>query len=248
MSLCPINTYPRIMTGRKGRGVRGDETTVGLDFAGALGELKHAGCTLFVTGNVTESVCAAQARKLFGDPSVSHERVLVVTDTVHAQSSEYLPDDVSTDSQSVHLVDYRAPLRSGTVTQDGQSDAATTSSSVDSVDIVRDSVLETLDSIQSRREPARPSELRVGVVTLSGLLDQYGLDETESFVEAVSTAVREARGMGFFYLPVPTSDPAIDALAPLFDVHVEMRTHGGDTPEHRWNLSDYGLITEWLPL
>lgn len=234
------------MSGCESGDVDGDEPAAGVDFVAALGDLKHAGSLLLVTGNVAESVRARQARHLFGDQSVTHERVLVVTDTTHAQASDYLPDGVRFDGSDVHFIDYRVALRSEAFMEleTGGEDARPVANGP--VDI-SETIHETIERIRTQHDPLAPGELRVGISTLSVLLDEYGVEATESFVRSIATPIHDVHGMGFCYLPVPADDPAIGSLKPAFDAHIELRIHS-DGVDHRWHLLDNDLSSGWMPL
>lgn len=241
------------MSARSGEEWHTDEVASGQEFAAALDDLKHTGCFLLVTGDVDDPVRIKQTQHLFGDPAIDRERVLVLTNTTRTRYSDYLPHGMAPDHPSVHLVDYREPLRSDTVTETrvgkaGRSPDASEQVQTDGLDDLNETITDTIAPIRERPMPLAASELRVCLTDLSVLLDRYGVAATTSFVRTVGKTVRAARGMGFCYLSVANDDPVIGPLSSQFDVHIELRESVADPARHRWYLPDYELASEWIPV
>lgn len=97
-----------VRDGRRNDAVGG---VIGEDFPATLNELKHSGSVILMTGNVGTGLKSGQTRRLFGDPTIDRERVLVLTDTVRTEYIDNLPNGLSPDHPSVHLLNYREPLR-----------------------------------------------------------------------------------------------------------------------------------------
>lgn len=224
---------------------------IGRDFAATLEELKHRGCSLLVTGDVDSRTRAKQTRRLFGDPTIDRERVLVLTDTSRRQCIDTLPPGMTPDHPSVHLLNHR---ESRAVSVWAASDEADVSSrlesetGVDGLTGLRDAITDTIAGIQTRTTFLAAGALRLGLTDLSVLLDLYGIDATKSFVRATSSEIRDARGMGFCYLSVSSDDPIVRALLPFFDIHIELREPAANPTRHRWHLCAYDLSSAWLPV
>lgn len=227
------------------------EETIGDDFADTLHELKDKGCLLLVTGDVSAGARAKQTRRLFGDPMIDRERVLVLTDTDRTQYIDNLPNGLSPDHPSVHLLNYREPLRTETDSESSVPETHTPIGSepevtVDGLSDLREAITDTIAAIETHSTSLTSGELRICLTDLSILLDLYGIDATESFVQAFGTVVRDSRGMGFCYLSVANDDPIVRSLLPFFDIHIELR-ESSDAVSHRWHLPAYDLSSEWLP-
>jgi hypothetical protein len=232
----------------------GRNDVVGEDFPSILNELKHMGCVLLMTGDVGASVRTRQTRRLFGDPTIERERILVLTDTVRTQYIDNLPNGLSPDHPSVHLLNYREPLRAQTEAESPAPDPATPdlgdsdleTATVDDLTDLRETIMDTITVIETDSTPLAAATLRLGLTDLSVLLDLYGIDRVESFVGSVGDAVRDHRGMGFFYLAVANDDPVVQSLLPYFDIHIALRESPSAPATHRWYLPEYDLSSGWL--
>ena len=229
-----------------------DEGIIGDDFASTLDELKHSGCALLLTGDVSATVRATQTRRLFGDPAIDRERVLVLTDTTRTKYIDNLPDGLSPDHPSVHLLNYRALLRA-----DGESSVPDTpilaasdpeTATVSDLDDLHETITDTITTIETRSTFLAAGKLRIGLTDLGVLLDLYGIDRTESFVQSIGTIVRDRRGMGFFYLAAANDDPIVQSLLPYFDIHIALHESPSAPARHRWYLPEYDLTSGWLPV
>lgn len=220
---------------------------IGEDFPATLNELKHRGCVILMTGDVGAGLRSKQTRRLFGDPTIDRERVLVLTDTARMQYIDNLPNGLSPDHPSVHLLNYREPLRAEANDADTipvDSDSATVSELVD----LQDTVIDTITAIEADSTPLAAGKLRLGLTDLSVLIDLYGIDRAESFVQYVGDTVRDHRGMGFFYLAVANDDPIVQSLLPYFDIHIALRESLSHPASHRWSLPEYDMTSGWLPV
>lgn len=226
----------------------GDE--IGRDFTATLEELKHKGCSLLVTGDVDGRTRAKQTRRLFGDPTIDRERVLVLTNPARRQYIDTLPAGMSPDHPSVHLLNYREPRASD---DEPDSEASVSSppaseTAVDGLGGLQDTISDTITGIQSHTTFLAAGALRLGLTDLSVLLELYGIDATKTFVQATGAEVRDRRGMGFCHLSVPSDDPIVRSLLPFFDIHIELREPAANPVCHRWHLCAYELSSAWLPL
>jgi hypothetical protein len=231
-----------------------DEGMIGDDFASTINELKHSGCVLLLTGDVSAVVQAKQTRRLFGDPAIDRERVLVLTDTARTKYIDNLPDGLSPDHPSVHLLNYREPLRAET---DGESSVPDTpilvasdseTATVSDLADLHETITDTITAIETRSTFLAAGKLRIGLTDLGVLLDLYGTDRTESFVQSIGTIVRDRRGMGFFYLAAANDDPIVQSLLPYFDIHIALHESPSAPARHRWYLPEYDLTSGWLPV
>lgn len=228
---------------------------IGEDFPATLDELKYRGCVILMSGDVGASIRARQTRRLFGDPTIDRERVLILTDTVRTQYIDNLPNGLSPDHPSVHLLNYREPLRAevndestvpdpdAPILADSDSDVT-----VSELTDLRTTIMDTISMIESRSTPLAAGKLRLGLTDLSVLIDLYGIDRAETFVESVGTTVRDHRGMGFFHLAVANDDPVVRSLLPYFDIHIAFRESPTVRARHCWYLTEYDLSSGWLPV
>lgn len=224
---------------------------IGRDFATTLEELKHRGCSLLVTGDVDSRTRAKQTRRLFGDPTIDRERVLVLTDTDRRQCIDTLPPGMTPDHPSVHLLNYHEPSAVSVradADESGVSSRLESETAVDGLTDLRDAITDTIVGIQTRATFLAAGALRLGLTDLSVLLDLYGIDATKSFVRTTSSEIRDARGMGFCYLSEPSDDPIVRSLLPFFDIHIELREPTANPARHRWHLCAYDLSSAWLPV
>jgi hypothetical protein len=96
--------------------------------------------------------------------------------------------------------------------------------------------------------PFADSELRVGVLTLKELLDQYGQPATQTVLTTVGDQMRARHGIGHCHLPVDSESAVATALAAQADIHIRLRQRKGAPPEQCWHLRDSDCCSTWLPL
>ncbi|WP_135827411.1 DUF7504 family protein [Halorussus halobius] len=213
------------------------------DLRDRLQTLKQFGCTVLVTGNVSEEVSREMTRKLLGSPEESRTRILALTDQDRGDVPDLLPGDVTASDGDVYVADYGG-TRAASPASVESSDADWR---CDDLDVLRGRLCETIATAKMASSGFESGELRVSVFTLSSLLARHDSAAVEQFVSTVADHVRGVRGMGHFHLPVADDAEVVRRLAPLFDVRIELRETRG-APEQRWHFSDCDAPTEWVGL
>lgn len=217
-------------------------------FAGTLMGLKRRGCCVLVTGQVDEEVRATQSRHLFGHSDEHRQRVLLLTDATPSLTSQYLPGDITAAHSTVSKLDY---------TDEARDIACSTSSSfnLSSVDPIKEPTSVAgigallCDPISNviQADTLDPGELRLGIATLTILLDTDGLSATQAFLRKIRQQMLAAHGMAHFHLTSSIDAETFTALRPMIDIHIELRKPNS-IPEHRWHLLETGHSTDWRPM
>ncbi|MWG34549.1 DUF7504 family protein [Halomarina oriensis] len=225
-------------------------------FQDLLAEHKRQGCRILVTGAVDRSVVALQNRLLLGPEAAGRERTLAVVDVGDTRVAEHVPEAAAADG-GTRLVRYRS-VRDGStaassgsastnVAVSGETDAVFERERTPLVDL-RAALVDVVAAHRERADGVRPAALRVGVVTLRPLLDEHPRPAVRRFVRIVGDEVARSRGYAHFLLPIPSSDPLVDALLPTVDIHIRLRDRPESEPEQSWHLLDHGETSGWLPL
>lgn len=217
-------------------------------FGNELMRLKRRGCCILVTGRSSVHVRAAQSRQLFGAVDEPRRRILTLIDATPSETSQYFPDGITQSDSDVTVLDYTETVQD-TTRVTGKSRSQSSSSQSD--DPSKTGLGATLcDPIGAaiRNKQTEPGELRVGVATLDAIVVSDGRSATRAFVEAVRADILAANGMGHFHLPGSVDPATFDALAPVIDIHLELRESRPHIPEHRWHLLDTDRSTDWIPL
>jgi hypothetical protein len=199
-------------------------------FSAALGSLKESGCVVLVTGAVDETVRAATSRRLFGTPQLPRQRIVVHADDTALQPASYLPHGVAPDSTSVQLLDRSDSLSSA-------------ENALDSGRLAR-----LIADSEPASDEFAPGEIRVGVLTLSGILEQHGQAATEAFLSSFGRQAQNHHGVVHCHLPMKSESSTATALASTVDIHIHLRDQNGYPPEQRWYLCETDCSSEWMPL
>jgi hypothetical protein len=228
-----------------------------------LGYLKRNGCNLLVTGNVGEEVSHKITRKLLGAPDISRTRILGLTNRDREDAVDLLPDGVRATDERVHFIEYDCGTRTATAVDPPESasaagaDPAATDSgpaSFDSdtarvgsdLDDLRNAFCDAITTAKIANSGFESAELRISLLTLSHLVDQYDSAAVDRFVSAVADHVRGVSGMAHYHLPVADDSRTVRRFSSLFDARIELRKKQG-RPEQRLHFSD-GVSTVWFGL
>jgi len=200
-----------------------------------------------VTGEVRERVSEHVTRKLMGRTDRSRTRLLALTDYPSADVGNLLPSDASVDDEAVHLLDYDCGTRTATTAASADSSHAAGDCGRQDLGEFRTDVCDAITTLKRAENGFDPAQLRVSVFTLSYLVSQHDSETVEQFVSAVGDHVRGVSGMAHFHLPVADDSEAVQRLAPLFDVRIELREKNG-LPEQRWHFPERDVSTAWVGL
>lgn len=216
------------------------------DFTTALGDLKHAGCMVLVTGTVDETVRAATSRQLFGMPKLPRKRVLVPIEDSPLPLTTYLPNGITLDSTSVRLCEWDQPLC------DRRSESESERLTSDGGPLELAACFQRLTSVLAEDEATSdesvPGELRVGILTLAHIIEQYGQTATAAFLARLGQRIRSHHGMGHCHLPSPSNSTQVTSLVGTVDIHIHLRDRNGYPPEQRWFLCETDHNSAWMPL
>jgi len=209
----------------------------GTEFSQALADLKRDGCNVLVVGSASEQADRGVCRRLLGDAGEDTRcRLFVFTGSVDPGKRG---SDGTAAGDKVIL----------------QRDADATDGTPNWASAVDDRMLSALcrefvaavDEFAADRDGLDPGELRVCVDSLVPLLNDYASENVFRLLHMVTARVREADGMGHFHLPVNRDADAVNLLEPLFDAVVEVRVADGRS-EHRWQLLESGVSSDWIGL
>lgn len=95
--------------------------------------------------------------------------------------------------------------------------------------------------------PVAPGELRFCLDSIDPFFDAVPEEVLFRFVHLLTSAVRDARGMGHFHTSASAHHVTVSTLQPLFDATVYVDA-SGSTPEQRWVLTETGRETDWFAL
>lgn len=206
------------------------------DLEAVLPALKRRGCNLLITGQVNPTVSMAASRRMFGEAGADRRRVVGLTRQAARSPAGWLPRRIEPDDAAVELVEL---AESGRLAPD-DGDPATR------IEPVSADFRGAIDAVAT--PDPEPGQLRVGLYSLTPLIGRFDREAVLAFVEEVTDAVADSRGMGHYHLPRPDEAPVVDYLDPQFDVRVELRQlpAADPTPEQRWHLD--GETTGWIEL
>lgn len=219
------------------------------EFGSRLQELKERGCAVLVTGEFASVAHPAICRQLLGATTKERRRILVLTDGRAGLDGRLPAGGRRADTELVLASEGRGTVAPATAA--GAGDAVGTSAAVELGDARLDqlgvAVVDAGRRLEERYGPFEPAELRVGLDSLSPLLDAHPEEAVFKFLVVLLQYVRSRDGLGHVHLPVDRDASVARLLAPLFDAVAEVRDdrNGG---QHRWHLDDGGLTSRWLPL
>lgn len=234
--------------------LRGAEGGIG-QFVATLHELKHAGCALLVVGDVDLAARQLHSRHMMGSALHPRQRVIGVTPDA-GEPDAYLPadheveaDPENVDSYCIHAeglgraaADTSAPPEPSVLPS--APPAGTDAPDEVAPAVFRARLVETIVRIDRSNDLA-PGQLRVGVATLSPLIEVAGIDAARDLVALVGGLTADAHGMAHFHVPAGKDSAIVAALEDTVDACVELRRQRGRV-EHRWHLPTAGE-SAWLP-
>lgn len=212
-----------------------------------LKELKQTGSTLLVTGTVGERTAAYASSNLFGGPEASppRKRVLALTDGSRAQAATYFPESGQQTESRNWVIDLQEQER---------SIPATASPNLPALEREPNSLTALQTELQNAidwfaRDSLEPAELRVGIDSLSYLLDEHSFSEVERLVASISASVKVDNGMcHFIYQRDPNENrETVEKLMAYCDAGIQIRKQNGKPAEQRWRIPEIGE-TSWTRL
>ncbi len=218
------------------------------EFSDVLADFKHQGCNILVTGRVSETTTNRTTMQLLGASTEERKRVLVLADTTAQYANSKLPGGANADDSDVWVIDWGDNERSASGSMTAPPVPRLTTSSEDSIRELRSDIITAVSFFDEWAEGLGPSELRLSFDSLIKPLERYEQETVERFLRTVMALVRGVSGMAHYHLPVPTSNPVVQELTPLFDARVELRQTNGLVPEQRWHIPEYDQTTNWVRL
>lgn len=211
------------------------------EFAQALSGLKRNGSNLLLVGAGCEEAHLAASRRLLGsdDTDSGRDRLLVMAGADTDEQTR-----LSTVEPETVVTLHHGGFTRGAVASGVPNDAFGSGVS-DGLETLEREVDDAVSGIEATHGSFEPSQLRVCVDSLVPLVDEYGLQATYAFLRRLTDVVRERRAMAHYHLQVPLDDSHVKALTPLFEAVIELRD-GPDGPEQRWQLTEYGVSTDWI--
>ncbi|WP_129116449.1 DUF7504 family protein [Halegenticoccus tardaugens] len=220
--------------------VRGELPAEEFDFDTALHAYKTRGCNTLVVGDLHPEIRTHLCRHHLGAADERRYRLLALTADVAESAANRLPARMSeADGERTRVLVHEGTARSASARSTGASveDGSRIFSPDGSILAFQRDVLAGIDSLTRSADGLQAAELRVCLDSLAPLLDTYGDAPTMSFVDAVTARVREERGMGHVYLPLPRTHDAVRNLESDFEIVLSVEaTDRGYT--QTWDLRE----------
>ncbi|WP_254862933.1 DUF7504 family protein [Halovivax gelatinilyticus] len=212
----------------------GGATPERASFVQSLEALKRQGSNVLVVGTTAVKPHDAVCGRLMGTGSVdSRSRIVVTTDWSRVVSADCCGPEAT---QFLVLGD-------GDRAEEEIPDNAT---EVSLLGVLGTTFVELINDIEADMD-LDPSQLRVCVDSVSDLVEMYDTENVFRLLHAMTTRIRQSRGMGHYHLPIDRAEEAVSLYEPLFDAVITLRTNG-ERIEHRWDLRDGTAQTDWIDL
>lgn len=229
-------------------------------FLNLLNKLKATGCSLLVVGDAPREVFARASGRLLGDADVVRYRVLGVTDATTQSIGDRLPDPSETPrplSETTRIVNHAGAPRSVTAAESPSAPsklAGIEETCIADPDLrgLESTLCDAIDEVAEQAYDLQPADLRIGIDSVSPLLDRYDAEVVKRCLDAVGEHARSRDAMAHYLLPESYDNSRVQDLAPTVDAVVELRTVDpaafGHDAQQRWHAPEQGVTTEWLPL
>ncbi|WP_254766689.1 DUF7504 family protein [Salinilacihabitans rarus] len=208
-----------------------------------LATLKARGCNLLVTGAVAPEVTFHASRTLLGTGG-ARERVLVCLD-LEPDADHYLRAGYATEPTSITVRNGFQRSVSGSSTSTPSDDETLLDHRLHPL---QSRICESIADSDERRDDLEPAQLRLGVLTLRPIIEEFDRYDVVRFVRIVANLVEGVGGMAHYHLPIEDDDRLVEEYAGLFDGRIELRQRGRLPAEMRWHLHDVGRTTGWFQL
>lgn len=211
----------------------GDSTSL-LRFRRALTALKQEGSAILVVGEVPGGAHQALCDRMLGHGEGEYRRVFVDTDAGCTASA-------GVDPAERRVLRYAAGTRSASAaaTPDGPEFGVEPRTFEELADDLYDAVHEAAAEVDDR------SRLRLCLDSLLPLVADEGQERVFRLLHPLCTELRSLGGMAHCHLPLERDAEPVQLFRPLFDAVIHLRVHDGIT-QHRWELVDRDLESEWL--
>ncbi len=218
------------------------------EFHEVLGDFKQRGCNILVTGRVSETTTNRTTMQLLGASTEERKRVLVLTDTTAQYANSKLPGGTNADDSDVWVIDWGDDERSVSGSVPGPVAPRPANSPEESIRELRSDIVTAVSFFDEWADGLSSSELRLSLDSLIKPLERCEQATVERFLRTIMALVHGVSGMAHYHLPVPTSNPVVQELTPMFDARVELRQTNGLVPEQRWHVPEYNQTTNWVRL
>jgi hypothetical protein len=233
-----------------------DEVT---EFRNALNELKATGCNLLVVGDAPREAFTRASGQLLGDPEMLRYRVLAVTDASKRSVADRLPDPQTTQkpvAETTRLLNHAGAPRSVTA---GSDDAPPELAGVRESRVadpqlrgLQSGLGEAIQAVADGAGTLNPADLRVGVDSLTPLVELHGEPTVRRCLDMVGSYVRDNDAMAHYVLPEGYETQRVQSLVPVGDAVIELRTVDPDEHDHdvqqRWHVPERDITTGWTQL
>ncbi len=225
-----------------GRICRGRHTRKQIGFRDALSRYKNAGCNTLVVGQLPPVVKRHLTRRQFGDVNARRYRVLGLADAVDADTR--FPSDLSRHARRERacVVEYDDLDRGTAVATPTES--ASVGASMATGDALTDFERELGTAVSEMDDRSdwgfEVAELRLAIDSLAPLIEAHAVESVESFVQTTTETVRDAKGMGQVFLPLPRCHELTERLECHFEIVQTIYTDGGGFVQE-WDLREYDL-------
>lgn len=200
-------------------------------FAEALADLKERGSMLLLTGSNPDVVGTTCDRLLGERGPEPRQRLFVLTDRspTHTRSVE-----------ATRTITYGLAVRSAAASSMATGGPGRVVEG--DLDDLGAAVAEAVADVERESGGLDPAELRICLDSAGGLLATHDRESLFGFLDRLSEAARESRGMCHVHLPADFEAEGTRLLASRFDAVIETRDDGRE----RWHLREPDLTTDWL--
>ncbi|UPV76326.1 hypothetical protein M0R89_19375 (plasmid) [Halorussus limi] len=227
-------------------------------FLNTLNELKSTGCNLLVVGDAPREVFTRASSQLLGDSDILRYRVLAVTDATTRSVADRLPDPETAPrplAETTRILNHAGVPRSVTDESAAPPELAgirETCVADPQLRGLQSCLAEAIQEVVDSAESLNPADLRVGVDSLTPLVEYHGADVVRRCLDMVGGHVRDNDAMAHYVLPGGYRSERVQSVVPAADAVIELRTVDPDEYDHdvqqRWHVPDRDLATGWTPL
>lgn len=218
-------------------------------FSETLDRLKQRGCSVLVSGLVSDEGINQLSAQLFGDPTVQHDRIRLFG--LIGRDVKLVRDRIAgfdADGETTSVITTQDAVRSVSAA-DSVNDVISLNKTVVSNDVDTFSLAlhHTIAEINRTYGRLEPAELRVCIDSLAALLAENDTEQVEMFLDNINQVAIGTRGIIHAVLPSKHDAPVVRRLKPYFDIVVNLRMTEKQVVQ-QWELPLSGHQTEWFPV